>query len=333
LDRSRPLLATLLALALGLTACGSAAQSEPAPAANEPGSDADADATRTIEHALGTTEVPSDPQRIVVADRRGTLPTLLDLGVEPVAAYDASALLGQPFHPLISDRAEDAGVEPLPAEDWMVQIEPVAVHEPDLIIGASADIEAIYEQLSGIAPTVAIEFDWEDPLNNVVPIGEAVGRADEAAALVDDFRGAVADAAEGLDGAVGTVSIAGFFAPDDLRIYRAGNVVGRLVEELGGQVVPTEEELPLDPADPLINMVSAEQLSLLSGDKLVTFVNLAEEERQKHAELTASLPTYEQLPAVQAGEVEEVDPQLVFFSAGVAGLREVLDQLATFLAG
>lgn len=319
--------AAVAVAALLATACGGADADTPTEdaGAGEPA------ATRTIEHALGTTEVPVDASRIVVADRRGTLPTLLDLGVEPVAAVDASAIFGQPFHPAIAADVEAAGVEVLPAADFVVEVEPVAAARPDLIIGASVDIETVYDQLSGIAPTVALDFDFEDPRENVVPIGAVVGLEGEAAQLLADFEAEVADVGAELDD-VGTVSIVGLFAPDDLRIYRDGNLVGQLVEQLGGTVVPTEDELPYDPVDPLINTVSAEQLPLLSGDRLVAFVNEGDEARRTFETLTADVPTYATLPAVQAGEVLELDPQLVFFTAGVSGLREALDQLAGFLA-
>lgn len=42
--------------------------------------------TRTVQDAFGEVQVPADPQRLVVLDRRQTMPLLLSLGVVPVAA-------------------------------------------------------------------------------------------------------------------------------------------------------------------------------------------------------------------------------------------------------
>lgn len=318
--------ALVVAAALALTACTSSP--EPDPAAPAPSDVASEGETRTIEHALGTTEVPVDPQRIVTG-RRGTLPMLLDLGVEPVGAYDATAILGQPFHPLISDAAEAAGVEPVAVEDFQLQLEAVAALEPDLIVSASVDIEGIYDQLSEIAPTVALDFDFDDPVANAVPIGEVVGLGEEAAALVADFEAAVADAGAGIEDP-GTLSIVGRFGPDDLRVYRSANLIGSLVEDLGGQVVPPPEELPLDPDDGTINLISEEQLSLLSGDRLVILAN-PQGAGAAEADALRELPIFQQLPAVEADRILQLDVQLPFFTAGFQGLELALEELVAFL--
>lgn len=192
--------------------------------------------------------VPTEPERIAVVGRRGTLPILLDLGVEPIA------------------RA----------------------------------------------------------------VGDAVGLGEEAAELVADFEAEVDDAAAQIEDP-GTVSIMGLFSPDDLRVDRSGNFVGQLVERLGGDVVPREEEPAVDPEDPIVNYVSLEQLDLLRGDRLITFVDLSEELQSAYRALEAE-PVVHALPAFQRGEVLEVDPQLVFGTAGLTGLRELLDQLESFFA-
>lgn len=326
--RSR-VVSLLAAVALASVACST---SDPADDDAGGGGEAEENdgqgGTRTIEHALGTTEVPLDAERIVVG-RRGPLPVLLDLGVEPVGSYDATELIGQPFHPLITDRVEAAGVEPIPAEDFQMQLEPIAALEPDLIISASVDIEATYDQLSQIAPTVALDFDFDEPLNNVVPIGEVVGREEQAHELVEEFEADVEDAGEGLDDP-GTVSIVARFGPDDLRLYRSGNLVGQLVEELGGEVVPTEDELALDADNPLNNVISEEQLTLASGERLIVFANPGEAGDAEVASLE-EVPTYQRLPAVQSGAVLRMDVQLPFFTAGLEGVREALDELVAFL--
>lgn len=324
MSRSRPL---SLAVAVALLAVGCSAGATPGGSSPE-ASSAEGSATRTVEHALGTTEVPVDPQRIVTG-RRGTLPMLLDLGVAPVGAYDATAIFGQPFHPLIADRAEEAGVVPVAVEDFQLQLEAVAALEPDLIVSAAVDIEGIYDQLSEIAPTVALEFDFDDPLANAVPIGEVVGRGEQAAQLVAAFEADVADAGAGID-EPGTLSIVGRFGPDDLRVYRSANLIGSLVEELGGEVVPDEQALPPDPDDPTITLISEEQLSLLSGDRLVVLAN-PQGAGAAEAEALRELPVFAQLPAVEAGRVLELDVQLPFFTAGLTGLEVALDELVAFL--
>jgi iron complex transport system substrate-binding protein len=283
--------------------------------------------TRTVVHELGTSEVPVDPQRIVVVDRRGSLAFLLELGFEPVGALDATWLFGEPFHPLIADFAEDAGVEPIDDTDGP-NLEQIAALQPDLIIGNVRDMGETTDELAQLAPTVGLSWDFADPLANAVTIGEALGRPEEAQALVDEFDESMAAAtAETAD--PGTVSIIGLFAADDIRIYREHNLYGRLTEQLGGQIVPDEGELPLDPEDNEVNYVSMEQISLASGERVISFVNLAAEEAGAYEELV-SAPLVQALPAFQSGQVLEADPQLAFGAAGSTGINVMLDELVAF---
>lgn len=348
-NRHRWIGTVIVGLALSLAACGGSDQAgndtptttnDPAPptsvaeeeeveeAPTEPDESATPD-TRQVEHEFGTSDVPVDPQRIVVVGRRGTLPILLDLGFEPVGALDASFILGQPFHPMITDRTDAIGVEPIGSADRTPNIEQVAALRPDLIIGFSRDFGEGSEELAQIAPIVGIPWNFSDPLANVTTVGAVMGVEDDAAALVADFEAELQAAAESVQ-SPGTISIAGLFAPDDLRIYRSGNLLGQLIEQLGGEIVPTVEELPLDAEDAEVNSVSIERIDLLSGERLISFVNLGQESVDAYREIEAGA-LVQALPAFQNDQVLEVDPQLVFGTAGIAGLRVVLAQLVDFI--
>lgn len=286
-------------------------------------------ATRTVEHAFGTTEVPVDPQRIAVVGRRGVLAVVLDLGFEPIAALDGSFVYGQPFHPLITDRAEEIGIEPIGRTDAGPNLEQVVALNPDLIIGASVDFEQIASQLAQIAPTVGVEFDFVDPAANVQTVAEVLGVGDEATDRLEEFWAEVDTVAANLPDP-GTISLV-LPSLEVMRIYRGNSFVGQLVKDLGGQIVPTEKALPPDPEERFYNIVSLEQVDLLSGDRLIFYVNLAEEAQAAYREFLAQ-PLVQRLPAVQAGQVLAIDIQLVFGAAGLTGMREVLSQLETFFS-
>ena len=92
-----------LAVALTLTACGGG---EDADAASGPTSPTDSAFPRTVEHAMGSTEIPERPERVVVLDT-GELDTALALGVTPVGAVTTA--VSEEF---LSYLAEDAaGIE------------------------------------------------------------------------------------------------------------------------------------------------------------------------------------------------------------------------------
>lgn len=283
--------------------------------------------TRTVEHVLGTSEVPVDPQRVVVVDRRGTLPFLLELGVEPVGALEATWLFGEPFHPMIADVAEAADVEPIDGTDGP-NLEQIAELQPDLIIGNVRDMAETEDLLAEIAPTIGLQWDFEDTMANAVTIGAALGLEDEAQALVDDFDTALAEAASGVTDP-GTVSIIGLFAPDDIRIYRSANLFGQLTEQLGGEIVPSEEVLAINPDDGEVNDVSLEEIGLANGERIISFVNLSPESDAIYREFEQEA-LVQALPAYRSGQVLEADPQLGFGAAGSTGLHAILEQLVAF---
>lgn len=341
-------IAVALLIAMAVVACGSSDDDDDATVSSSPSitagdslstvaatsgtseSDDLAELTRTIVHELGTSEIPVEPQRIVVVDRRGSLAFLLELGFEPVGALDATWLFGEPFHPLIADQAEAAGVEPIDDTDGP-NLEQIAALDPDLIIGNVRDMGETTDELAQLAPTIGLEWDFADPLANAVTIGDALGRPDEAQALVAEFEDALTTAAA-QTASPGAVSIIGLFAVDDLRIYREHNLYGKLTQQLGGQIVPTEAELAFDPEDNEVNYVSMEQIGLAGGDRIISFVNRSAEEAAAYQSLVGE-PLVQALPGFQSGQVLEADPQLAFGAAGVTGINLMLEQLVEFYNG
>ncbi|MEL7314678.1 MAG: iron-siderophore ABC transporter substrate-binding protein, partial [Cyanobacteria bacterium J06559_3] len=153
--------------------------------------------SRSITHALGTNRVPQMPQRIVALTGTSDLEALLVLDVKPFAAAgDDRRGFGQSvWQPHMEDQMQ--GVEMLPSRR-NISLEKVATLQPDLIIGASAQIRAVYPQLSQVAPTVALDTNqiWQE---NLRLVAEVVGQPERAetwimafeqrlAALADNYR-------------------------------------------------------------------------------------------------------------------------------------------------
>ncbi|MGY1760896.1 ABC transporter substrate-binding protein [Geodermatophilus sp. SYSU D00779] len=178
----------VLALSGALTACGSEDDGS-APVA-EPSSSSDAFPV-TIENKYGTTEIPTEPQRVVTVGFNDQ-DFVLALGVTPVGErenlgeYDATT---RPW-----------AQELLPAEDiptvggQEINLEAVAALEPDLIVGVYSFMDqTVYDQLSGIAPTLAQTDEYADGATpwqeQTLLIGQALGREEEAQQLVDDVEG------------------------------------------------------------------------------------------------------------------------------------------------
>ena len=134
-----------------------------------------------VKHAMGTTDVPDAPKRVVILTNEGT-EALLALGITPVGAV--RSWLGNPWYAHIAAQMGDAAVV---GEESAVNLETIAALEPDLIIGNKTRQEKMYDQLSAIAPTVMAERLRGDWKVNFALYAEAVDKKAEGEALIAHF--------------------------------------------------------------------------------------------------------------------------------------------------
>lgn len=109
--------------------------------------------TVTIIHSLGTTEVPKNPQRVVVLDF-GVLENLSVLGIKPVAIPKT----GLPSY--LSQYKSDPSIADV-GNLVEVSLEKINEVNPDLII-IGGRLTSIYNELSQIAPTICPTADYKD---------------------------------------------------------------------------------------------------------------------------------------------------------------------------
>ncbi|GAA5126205.1 hypothetical protein GCM10025762_53390 [Haloechinothrix salitolerans] len=139
--------ASVASLAVVLAGCGSGADTTDA-----------ASSSVTVEHAMGTAEVPCTPQRVVTLGQ-GQTDTTLALGVTPVGVVKPWT---DDWYDYLPDEVEEAKVLGTELEP---DLEAIAALNPDVILGSKLRHEALYEQLSRIAPTVfseTIGVAWKD---------------------------------------------------------------------------------------------------------------------------------------------------------------------------
>ena len=168
--------AIAIALGLGLTGCASSA-----PAA-DPAATASAASTHTVTHARGETDVPDDPQRVVVLEPV-QLDTAVALDVVPVGAAVLNEAAGVPAY--LGEAAADIETVGTVAEP---SVERIAALEPDIIIGTESRHSALYDQLSDIAPTVFMASQADPWQDNVALVAEALGDPDGAVELLDAYQ-------------------------------------------------------------------------------------------------------------------------------------------------
>ncbi len=287
IPRPRPALALLAALTVGLVAACSTETDTPPPSSG-------AAATTTITHAFGETEVGST-DRVAVLDGDRTLEAVVALGIDPVAAV-VPPLTGD-YAPVVREELDGEPAD-IGTSDGDINLEALAAAAPDLIVMQSEGAEELYEQVSQIAPTVAVEYtpsSWKDTLTQ---IGGFLGREDAAADLVTAYDERAAEAAATAPQDTGTLSIVRVRTDGVRYMTQEGSFPWSVALDLGRQA-PAVQDLGEDGTQAVD--VSMEQLDLLVADDIVILVDDGAEASAQQVEdlLRAMAPdaTYSQIPS------------------------------------
>lgn len=249
----------------------------------------------TITHKLGSTTIPEEPQR-VVALGGADADIAVALGVPPVAVTKYS---NGEYAPWLKSEIDPAKVELIGGEGGAeeVSLEQIAALKPDLILaGQYFQIDAQYEQLSQIAPTVAYQKtqltdSWEEQTK---VIGQALGRPDRAQEVIAGVRSKIDEVRRAhpeFEGKTATYSFN--FAPDSIQtINSTDDYAAVLFDDLGLKLSPQVTALEGDQGA----RISLEQIGILDADVLV----LAYPSDDLRTSLENN-PVFQSVPAVQDG--------------------------------
>jgi iron complex transport system substrate-binding protein len=272
---------------------------------------------REVEHAMGVTEVPEDPERVVVLTNEGT-EALLALGVTPVGA--ANSWNGDPWWDHIAEAMGDA--MPVGTES-AVNLELVAALEPDLIIGNAQRHEEIYPQLSTIAPTVLsqeLRGDWKI---NFRLYAEALGLEERGEEVIAGYETAVEELSAALGPALEEEVSVIRFLPGQIRIYQLDSFSGVLLQDVGFQrpEIQNVEDFAI--------FTGKESTPDMDGDRIFHFTyDTGDGEGDALAEDVLSDPLWQSLSAVEAGRVHAVSDAIWNTAGGVLAARLMLQDIA-----
>jgi len=300
---ARTTLATAAVAALALAGCGSSdAPDEPA-AGSSPASDGAFPVT--IEHALGTTTIEEEPVDVITWGF-GSTDAALALGVVPVAmpfqeyAGDEEGVL-----PWIAEALDGLGAQTptvLPNTEE-VPFEAIAAADPDVILANYSGLTAQdYALLTEIAPTVAYPDEaWATPWRDVVTtVGEALGKADEAQALVDETDATIAEAAAAHPELAGKSVAAVWDTEGSFYVYEQADPRVEFLTDLGLEVAPSVSELSTGEST-FFYTLSYEELDKLSSDVLLLYSTTPDE-----AQSFLAAPYAQAMPQVRDGNVASV---------------------------
>lgn len=311
---SRRLAAAAVAASLALTACGGT----PDAAAPSEAAASDAAFPRTVEHAMGETEIPVRPERVVVLDT-GELDSALSLGVVPVGAVTADVSAG--FLSYLAEGAADVERVGTISEP---NLEAIAAQRPDLILSNKVRHEEIYGQLSQIAPTVfagKVGAVWKD---NLLLAGEALGLEDEAANALGEYQTAAAALGRTIGDPAGTTVSALRFVEGTIRVYTGASFIGTVLSDVGLDQL----ELPVEQV-PTFAELSAEELTLADAD-VVLYSSYGPVEGSGESAALAG-PLWPRLGAVEAGTAYAVEDDVFFTGIGLTAATLIIEHLETLL--
>lgn len=275
--------------------------------------------TRTVEHSMGTTEVPSNPKRVVVLDT-GVLDAAVSLGVQPAGAVRVDEGQGVPGY--LRDAIGDAKLVGTILEP---NIEAIAALKPDLILTNKVRHQDIYDELSGIAPTVMAESLGVTWKHNFKLFAKALGMQDKAESMLAAYEQRTQDLGDEL-GSPGEIDVSVVrFLPGEIRLYQQESFIGTILSDVG-LARPESQN-----GDTLMRTISPERIAMADGDAIFTTTYGPKEETQVGSVTDSRL--WQRLDGVQSGNVHFVPDSYWMVGIGIGAANHVLDDLEKYLVG
>ncbi|WP_280457951.1 ABC transporter substrate-binding protein [Nocardia carnea] len=291
----------------------------------DPGGPGGNDSSISVEHAMGVTTVDGPVERVVALDPSYADAALL-LGV-PLAGYvQYRADPGNPFPEYLGDIDEKVADSVNVGTTAEPDLEKILELEPDLIISAKVRHESLYDQLSKIAPTVFSESTGPTWKQNIVLLGEALGRKDRAEELITSYEeraAAVGDQIRAQRPDI-TYSLVRFAGEDTARLYSSNSFIGEIMADMG---IPRPAGAP-DTTEKIFTPLSMEQI--LKADAGVVLVSAytppgdeGDSSRDQQASFEAN-PLWQRL----SGDVLHVDDEPFVLSVSIQGAHASITELA-----
>ncbi len=272
---------------------------------------------REITHALGIVQVPDNPKRIVVLTNEAS-EALVSLDIIPIGA--AQSWRGNPWYDHMAEALKNTQNI---GKEMTVNVEQIALLEPDLIIGNLQRHEEIYPLLSAIAPTVLsqrLRADWQ---KNFLLYGETVGRKQKAEKILAEINQEIADLSKALGPNLSEkISIVRFFT-SQARLYQRDSFSGDILNRLGFDRPDNQKE------NSFVLTLGKESISQMDGDRIFYLVfEEKKDEKTKTSHSYLTHPLWRRLSAVQNGKVHKVDDVIWNTAGGILAARLMLENIS-----
>ena len=277
---------------------------------------------RVIEHAMGKTCVPTNPQRVVTLDTISA-DTTLALGIKPVGS-------AKPSSSYLEDRLESVRIIGIPQQP---SVESILALKPDLILGFTWYHQQIYNQLSQIAPTVIFDYQSGRDTQKIIQlIGLALGKTSTAQEVIDryyerlnQFKAVMEEQLKQTEVSVVRIQSNSF------GLIQRGSFPGFILEDAG--LPRPQQQQYLEPVPPgnwnhiQIN-IGKERIPDMDGDVLFV-VNSPDYKTDERLNKLKTEPLWLQLNVVRQGRVYEVSNY--WLGGGPIAIDLVIDDLFKYL--
>ncbi|OJG08068.1 Fe(3+)-citrate-binding protein YfmC precursor [Pseudonocardia autotrophica] len=316
-------------VALLLAGCGGSAAPAPEAAAERPAVSRD---VAPLEPALTVTDprgatvtVPAPPTRIVCLT--GLCDDMVvELGLTPVGT-STPALLKNPV--LLGDRA--AQVPTVAGSFGSEDVESIAALRPDLVIGLGGVHEPLRAAIERFAPLWLVQpTTWEESVGYLRDLGSLTGRTAEATAGELRFRTTLADGVE-------QARATGKAGRKVLLMYGSADTIGvDTTDTVNGNLLATLYDYPFVPRGADVETASTysvEEIVAQAPDVVFAFSLLFSSADRTLTDQLAANPVWAQVPAVQQGNVHEMDPRLWGSGRGTRSLGAIVTQSLAAVPG
>jgi iron complex transport system substrate-binding protein len=315
----RILPALTTALVLGLSGCSGDSTADTADGASGASGASGGQDAVTVEHAMGTTTIEGTPERIVALDSSYADATLLLekelVGITTYRGYstDLPDYLG-------TARGEYAADVVSVGELEAPSLEKIAALDPDLIVSAKVRHEALYDQLSAIAPTIMSETTGPTFKENIRLLAQALGEEDLAEQKIGAYEKAAAEVGTAINESASnpTISVTRFL-DGPTRLYLTDTYSGIVLAD-AGLARPRAQDTTGFALE-----ISEENIRQADADKV--FVTTYEDEEglaRRTKEAFESNPLWEPI----APKVTEVSDATWMTAVSIQGAYHILADLA-----
>ena len=280
----------------------------------------DGDFPRQVEHVVGSTLIPRQPQRVAVIST-GQLDAALSLGVIPAGTtrVDNRELAPGYLRTALASRAQELEAMVDLGSRQAPDLEALARLAPDLIVLNRTVLKAGgLELFSRIAPTVVARGTGGNWRPDFLLLADALGRRQQAERRLADLDLELAGLAQRFGAQPPSASLL-FSSGARLRLMGADSFAGGLLQAMG-VTRPAAQRFKGTSRD-----VSAELLDLADADWL-----FYAEQGTALASL-ARQPLWPRLTAVSQSRAIRVDTDAFYLNAGPLAARQVISTVASAL--